>query len=115
MLLPTPDLPDGSYSPLAHPSSLYSTIIDSSTAALRATHTFLRNSDNVIRTRAFTSGINTSALYTPGQILAIQLAAGIIAAISLLGALLSLYWFCMMRKKFRHKSVFPDYLLPSLC
>lgn len=64
-----------------------------------------RQDDVLLQPRKFSHTLDTTSLYSPGQILAIQLAAGIVALISLLGSLLALYWFAMMRKKFRHRLI----------
>ena len=53
--------------------------------------------------RALSISINPAILFTNRQEKAIQITVCTLASISLLGGLVALYWFCQMRKKFRHR------------
>jgi len=60
---------------------------------------------NIINRRTLGGTVDISALYTKSQVQLIQATACSVAGLSLLGGLITLYWFCRMKKKFRHKSV----------
>ena len=52
---------------------------------------------------ALNGHVDTSALFSEGQVFAMQLAVCLCAGISLASGLLVIYWFCLMKKVFRHR------------
>ena len=47
--------------------------------------------------------VDTSSLFTARQIFALQMITCVLAGISLISGLVISYWFCLMRKSFRHR------------